>query len=231
MRGLGIAEGDILVLSIRTCSNRDKTAVEANLVELGLTMELLQGKYKLPSPMNPDSLLARHEAALFAELSSVLSSSTHHRDAEVTRRILPRCQSFVEAIGHRITYDAATRAGVPSALVDMYVADVVQSDGAWYAEELGIGRADQIAASEAALDAILPLLQSLIDELGAKPYLNAPILTDEAWDAFEAGLPVFGQTEVAQTSSSGQALQVHGNVRDIDIRVENKAPTPIFARL
>ena len=166
-------------------------------------MELLLGKYTLPLSAHPDSVLARRETSLFVELSDVLSSFTHHRDAEVNRRILPHCQPFVAAIGHRMAYDAAVDAGVMPALTDLYVADVVQADGAWYAEQTTFSRSARNAAEEGALDAVLPHMEHLIDDLGAKPYLTAPIVSDEAWDEFTAGLQVYGRTEAREKVVQG----------------------------
>lgn len=42
-----------------------------------------------------------------------------------------------------MAYDAAVVHGVQPALVDMYVANVVKLDAAWYAENTELGRAAQ----------------------------------------------------------------------------------------
>ena len=97
----------------------------------------------------------------------------------------------MEAIGHRMAYDAARAAGVRPCLVDVYVANVVKLDSAWYAEHAGLGRAAQSEAEEAAHDAALPHLGELVREMDVFAYVNAPIASDGAWDAFVAGLKVF----------------------------------------
>ena len=97
----------------------------------------------------------------------------------------------MEAIGHRMAYDAAVAAGVRPCLVGLYVANVVRLDAAWYAEHAGLGRAAQHDAAAAAHDAVLPLLGDLVREMDVFAYVNAPIASDSAWDAFVAGLKVF----------------------------------------
>lgn len=90
----------------------------------------------------------------------------------------------MEAIGHRMAYDAAVAQGVRPALVDLYVANVVKQDPAWYAENAGLGRAAQLAMETRAQDAVLPILGELIQEMDVFAYVNAPLVSDERWDAF-----------------------------------------------
>ena len=101
---------------------------------------MLQGRYKVPGSTNPKSNLARHEAGLFQENRAVLTSCSHHRSDEVNRLILPQCQAMIEAIGHRMAYDAAVAAGVQQNLIDLYEVSCMKLDAAWYSEEVGIGR-------------------------------------------------------------------------------------------
>ena len=103
----------------------------------------------------------------------------------------------MEAIGHRMAYDAACAAGVRGCLVDLYVANVVKLDPAWYAEHVGLSRAAQRAAEESAHDAVLPLLGELVREMDVVAYVNAPIVSDRAWDTFVNELKTFrGNSEV-----------------------------------
>ncbi|OJT05047.1 Acyl-coenzyme A oxidase, peroxisomal [Trametes pubescens] len=166
MRGIAIAEGDVLGLAVR------------------LVNELLLGRYEMPKPKNPDSLLARHEAGMFAELRDVLKSAPGHRSEEVNRLVLPYCQPMMEAIGHRMAYDAAVEQGVRPALIDLYVANVMKLDAAWYVEFAGLGRAAQQAMETRAMDAVLPMLGELVKEMDVFAYINAPLVSDERWAAF-----------------------------------------------
>ncbi|KAI0818485.1 acyl-CoA dehydrogenase NM domain-like protein [Trametes gibbosa] len=176
VRGLAIAEGDVLGLSIR------------------LVNELLLGRYALPPPADPDSLLARHEAGLFAELRSTIAGIGSRRGEAVNRLILPRCLPTMEAVGHRMAYDAARAQGVRPALVALYVANAVKQDPAWYAEHAGLGRAAQREMETRALDEVLPVLGELVQEMDVFGYVNAPLVSDERWDAFVAGLRTYEGT-------------------------------------
>ncbi|TCD65983.1 hypothetical protein EIP91_001930 [Steccherinum ochraceum] len=120
MRGISIAEGDILALSIR------------------LITELLQDRYALPAPRDPTSVLAQHETHLFISKCAIMASSPISRSDTTNRLILPHCQPLVEAIGHRMAYEAAVSAGVSQDLIDMYLVSVVKLDAGWYIEYLGM---------------------------------------------------------------------------------------------
>lgn len=67
IRGIAIAEGDLLGISIRFAS------------------ELLLGRYALEPPRYPDSLLARHESGLFSELRAALAMAPDHRSTTYDR--------------------------------------------------------------------------------------------------------------------------------------------------
>lgn len=155
---------------------------------LGLATELLLDRYELPQPANPNSILARHEAGLFGEHRSLLAAAPHHRSQEVNKFILPHCQSLVESIGHRMAYEAAVAAGVMPSLIDLYVASVVKLDPAWYSENASLNRQAQTEMEDAALDAVLPHLGSLVGKLDILPYVSAPIISDVAWTNFVGGL-------------------------------------------
>ncbi|RPD78499.1 acyl-CoA dehydrogenase NM domain-like protein [Lentinus tigrinus ALCF2SS1-7] len=173
MRGIAIAEGDILGLAIR------------------LVNEILLGRYDMPPPADPNSLLARHEAGLLAELREVVRTLPHHRSDEVNRLVLPHCQPAMEAIGHRMAYDAAVAVGVRPCLVDLYVVNVVKLDSAWYAEHAGLGRKAQQEMETLAQDQVLPLLGTLVKEMDVFAYVTAPIVSDDRWAAFVQDLKVF----------------------------------------
>lgn len=146
----------------------------------------------MPPPLDSNSLLARHEAWLLQDLRGVLQSISDHRSIEVNRLILPHCQPVMEAIGHRAAYDAAVAQGVRSCLVDLYVANVVKLDSAWYAEHAGLGWRAQQEMLTRAMDEVLPILGELVNEMDMFAYVNAPIVSDESWAAFVESLKVFG---------------------------------------
>ncbi|KAI0689045.1 acyl-CoA dehydrogenase NM domain-like protein [Cytidiella melzeri] len=173
-RGISIAEGDVLVLSIK------------------LATEMLQGRYTVPASKNPQSLLALHETGLFEENRAILASCSHHRSNDVNRLILPHCQPLIEAIGHRMAFDAAVAAGVDPSLIDLYVATAVKTDLAWYSENVpGFGRRAFAELETKALDDVLPHLGTLVGKMGVEPWITSKIVTDERWDAFVETCEVF----------------------------------------
>ena len=153
--------------------------------------ELVLGRYEMPAPADPNSLLARHEAGLLQELRDIVKDVPHHRSAEVNRLVLPHCQPVMEAIGHRMAYDAAVAQGVRPCLIDLYIANVVRLDPAWYVEHAGLGRRAQQEMETRAMDAVLPRLGELVKEMDVFAYVTAPIVSDERWGAFVDALKVF----------------------------------------
>ncbi|PCH36492.1 acyl-CoA dehydrogenase NM domain-like protein [Wolfiporia cocos MD-104 SS10] len=185
MRGIRIAEGDVLVLSIR------------------LANELLLGRYSMPKPRHPDCLLSRHEAGLFAECRSLLSKAGgNHRHESLARLLLPRCLPLVQAIGHRMAYEAALDANVPRPLVDLYEAGIVLFDSGWYVESAGLTRWDQFEMEDKAINAAMPHLEQYLLSLGADAYAVSPILTQESWEAFLDEMPIYtGKAELSLLST------------------------------
>ncbi|KAJ7117843.1 acyl-CoA dehydrogenase NM domain-like protein [Mycena epipterygia] len=166
LRGIAIAEGDLLGLSIR------------------LAMELALGRYSLPPSTHPDSPLAHHEQVLLASCQALLGASADHRSDAVARRMLPRCQPLVDAAGVRFAYDAARDAGIPAAATNLYRA-VEMRRIAGHAEE------DAREAETRALEAALPFLDEWMARAGVRTYVDAPIASAEGWAAFVKRLPLF----------------------------------------
>ncbi|KAI0259534.1 acyl-CoA dehydrogenase NM domain-like protein [Gloeopeniophorella convolvens] len=186
MRGVAIAEGDLLGISIRLAS------------------ELLLGRYSLPPSTHPDSLLAQHEAGLFVDLRAQLAAMTHHRSAAYDRVILPESLPLVQALGQRLAHDAARAAGVDDALVELYVAGCVRNDEAWYVERLGLARVDVRAMEARAAERVMPRLEEHLAAFDVEAYITAPIVSDARWAAYVEGLPTFGGAQSADTTL-GQA--------------------------
>ncbi|KZT00998.1 acyl-CoA dehydrogenase NM domain-like protein [Laetiporus sulphureus 93-53] len=185
MRGIRIAEGDVLALSIR------------------LANELLLGRYSMPTPKHPDCLLARHEMGLFAECRALLEKvGGNHRHESLSRLLLPRCLPLVQAMGHRMAYESALDGGVDRPLVDLYESEIVLFDSAWYVERANLPRWAQFEMEDKALSAAMPHLEEYLAKTGAEPYATSPILTEESWTAFINELPVFkGNAELSLISS------------------------------
>ncbi|KAL3442897.1 hypothetical protein BJX65DRAFT_312357 [Aspergillus insuetus] len=173
-RAVSTAEGDIRVLAIRLAS------------------ELLLGRYQVPPPKDPNSFLARHEAALFSEGREYLQRmGGTHRSEEFNRNILPISLPLVQAIGHRMAYEAALEAGIDPKLLALYESGVMLEDSAWYAEQGNISRAAQRETEATAADTLLPEMESLIRALGVENYSSAPMSSEEHWNEFASGLESF----------------------------------------
>ncbi|KAJ5933849.1 Acyl-CoA dehydrogenase/oxidase [Penicillium verhagenii] len=175
MRGASTAEGDIRVLAIRLAS------------------ELLIDRYQMPPPKDPNSPIARHEASLFLEARTLLQQGANgaHRSEAFNRDILPLALPLVEAIGHRMAYEAAVDADIDLTLLNLYESGVIREDSAWYVEQGGLSRAIQREMEAQAADELLPRLKDLLMVSGIQPYSNAPMTSKTLWNDFVSGLEVF----------------------------------------
>ncbi|KAK0478605.1 acyl-CoA dehydrogenase/oxidase C-terminal [Armillaria luteobubalina] len=186
MRGISIAEGDVLVLCIRLAS------------------ELLLGRYSIPETLNSNSLLAKHESAVFNKYTAMVEDHGHRGD-HYRSFILPQSQTIIESIGHRMAYDAAVAQGVPQALIDIYECYAIKRDVGWYIEA-GVLTQDQVASMEdRAMKAAFPHMSQWVDGMGVSDYLKAPILSEDRWDKFVDSLPSIGVEEKGSTSAVYQA--------------------------
>ncbi|KAF4567435.1 hypothetical protein EYR40_006439 [Pleurotus pulmonarius] len=187
MRGIAIAEGDILGLSIRLAS------------------ELVLERYELPSPVQPSSLLASHESGLLSYCQKTLARIGDHRSSEYSRQLLPRAEKIVQSIGHRMAYDAAVNGPMPldKRITDLYLWSTVRLDEAWYSENMGISTESQFAKEDEALRAALPMLDRWLEDTGVEPYVSAPIVSQDRWDSFVSGLEcVRGRQDMELQQSS-----------------------------
>lgn len=163
-----------------------------------LVTEMLQGRYKVPASAYPESILGQHEAGLFADNRAVLNERSHHRSDEVNRMILPQCQTMIEAVGHRMAYDAAVASGVKPNLIELYVASCMKLDASWYIENAGFTCRTLADMEAKAVDAILPDVGKLIDHMGAEPWVTSKIISNQRWNNFLDTCDVFeGKSSVA----------------------------------
>ncbi|KIJ37809.1 hypothetical protein M422DRAFT_259672 [Sphaerobolus stellatus SS14] len=183
MRGTAISEGDTLGLSIRLAS------------------ELLLGRYDVPAPADPDSLLSRHEKGLFQDLRNLLRTIGDHRHPDYDRYILPECFPLVQAIGHRMAYDAAVITNVDQCIIDIYVASCVKADASWYVENTDLTRQRQRELEAEAVDAVFPHLQSYLTRLDIDPYITAPIVSEGKWNEFINELEPYIPTKTILSST------------------------------
>ncbi|TCD67265.1 hypothetical protein EIP91_000342 [Steccherinum ochraceum] len=165
VRGMNIAEGDILVLSIRLFS------------------EILLERYTLPTPEHSSSLLARHWSGIFTHSATILRSLPQgHRDADFNNLVLPQSEPALIAIGHAYAYAAALDAGVPQPLVDIFELLALQADEGWYIENARWTQARRVETGDKAIRDALPHMKEYVDLLDMRKYFTVPIRSDETWD-------------------------------------------------
>ncbi|KIY68009.1 acyl-CoA oxidase [Cylindrobasidium torrendii FP15055 ss-10] len=180
IRGIVIAEGDVLVLCIRLAS------------------ELLQGRYALPAATT-QSLLSRHEAGVLEE-GLRLAKRFGHRSEQFNDYILPRSKEIVEGIGHRMAYEAAVAEGVPQPLIDLYEAHCVGKDIGWYIETGHLTRGQLADMTSNARKNAEPLMDKFVDGMNVAPYATAPILTEEEWQKFVDNMHTFREAPEARAA-------------------------------
>ncbi|KAF8173015.1 acyl-CoA dehydrogenase/oxidase [Mycena galopus ATCC 62051] len=173
LRGVAIAEGDVLVLSIR------------------LATELLLDRYSMPASSDPHSLLGLHEDGLMKEYRSVISNNGGHRSAKFASRVLPHCEDLVRTIGYRIAYDAAVAANVPQSLIDIFVCNVVKGSLAWYIQNGHLSLDTLEDMQDSAIHRSLPHVEKWVTDMKVESYVTAPMVSDGAWRAFESRLEEF----------------------------------------
>ncbi|CEL10553.1 hypothetical protein ASPCAL13670 [Aspergillus calidoustus] len=169
-RAVATAEGDVRVLAIRLAS------------------ELLIGRYAPPPPKNPQSLLARHEAGLFAEARDLVKRFKNHRSEPFNRAILPLALPLVLAIGYRMAIEAAIDIGLDPKIIALYEASIFR-ESSWFVEV--ISRKEQQALEAKAADELLPELERLVEETGVEPYCYAPMTSDKLWEGYVKELETF----------------------------------------
>lgn len=125
----------------------------------------------------------------------------HHRSDDFDRIVLPECQSLVQAIGHRMAYEAAVAADVDQCLIDVYVASCIKLDSAWYVEKLGLSRLEQREMEATAIDKMFPRLEEFLALTEVAPYISAPIVSEERWAKYISNLPPCGFSQVCGPTS------------------------------
>ncbi|KAF7314963.1 Acyl-CoA dehydrogenase NM domain-like protein [Mycena indigotica] len=179
LRGNAIAEGDILVLSIR------------------LATELILKRYELDSAFlpglhTPDNPLAHHAKHLLVSARATLAGPCKgaHRSIEFAQRVLPQCAKIVEAIGMHYAYASAVSAGLDKHILKLYLASAMREDQGWYIEHLGFKREQLLEQEVTAVQEALPMLDEWLRNCGAAPYVTAPIVDEGSWNDFLGSLVV-----------------------------------------
>lgn len=168
----------------------------------GLGSELLRGKYSLPQPLDPNTLLAHYEAGLFAEARremTDLGGYGEHRSAAFNNNIVPRCRKLIEAVGHRMAYDAAKARGVHGEFLRLYELDSI--DDLSLCTENGLITRSQYSKSLVdAYKAVLSLVLNMADGADDHAYTTAAMLSDQSWRSYLSTLQSFEHTMSSPTS-------------------------------
>lgn len=120
---------------------------------------------------------------------------SNHRSQEFDRSILPECIGLIQAIGHRIAYEAAVQSDVDSCLVDLYVISCVRLDPAWYVEVIGLSRLEQREMESRAVDSVFLRLEEFLSKTEVEPYISAPFVSNEKWESYLGTLITFGKDQ------------------------------------
>lgn len=130
------------------------------------------------------------EKGVFEE-SRALSKKYGHRSQVFADYILPRSKEIVEAVGHRMAYEAAVAEGVPKPLLDLYECHIVGKDIGWYLEAGLLTRARFADLQNAAIKSSESEMNAWVDGMGVAPYVKAPILSDATWNRFVDNMYTF----------------------------------------
>ncbi|KAK7926939.1 hypothetical protein PG985_003937 [Apiospora marii] len=198
-KGNSIAEGDYVVLCIRLAS------------------EIFLGRYAPPPPRDPQCLLARHEAGVWAEARRIRASvQGGHRGREFNARLLPLSLPLVRATGQRMAYEAARDAMMtvkqqhdgggkndnrddqdpgmtmmtPQVLA-LYESTCLMEDQSWYVENGILSRRALLDRDVDAVNGMLPLLEGMIHDPAVDALINAPMVDQDKLAAFFSGLPSY----------------------------------------
>ena len=152
----------------------------------------MTGRYVLHGAKDQRTLLARHENGIFNEARAKLANiHSGHRSHDFDIHILPRCGQSVEAIGHRMAYEAAKCSGIDHIILDFFEISCVADSPAWYIENTGLTCSEVAERQATALENVLPLLPQFLDDSDVEDYVTAPIVDEGDTEKYILGLPTF----------------------------------------
>lgn len=157
--------------------------------------ELLGGKLKLPSHKNALTPLVQLEHDLMNDIKSRLAEVggyKRHRSQAFNQHVLPLCRPLVEAIGHRMAYEAAQQAGVSPDVLELY-GRLSTSKSLIHSPAQSVHkvrRGDPLLDKQ--YESVLAQIRS--ESLQRAPiddYITAPIVSKEKWENFTNSLVCF----------------------------------------
>ncbi|KZT66460.1 hypothetical protein DAEQUDRAFT_746565 [Daedalea quercina L-15889] len=196
IRGFSIADGDITAIGIR------------------LFPQLLLKKLSLPTPLHDDSMLSLHSNGVHSQCRQILDGfSEGRRDERFNDLILPQCQRGVLALGCAYAYGCAVDAGVPTPLLQLFECAAIKHDPLWYTQHAGLSADVLMLNEDRAARAALPKIQEYVDQFGVDGAVDVPILSDDKWEQWVAGLENYdgcggqGTTDATVAVSASQELR------------------------
>lgn len=87
--------------------------------------------------------------------------------------------------------EAAVEVGTDPKLRALYQAGIISECSAWFSEQGGLSRQEQRQMESQAADAVLPELESLVEETGVQPYCTAPMTSESLWNDYVKELETF----------------------------------------
>ena len=141
----------------------------------------------MPQPSHTDTLLwKRYDSYVSTNKMLLASFSKGAKDDRVNALIFPQSEPAIRALGHALAYSAALEAGVARPLLDLFELAAMKVDALWYAEKAGITEAIRMAKEDRAASQALPDLRKYVDELGIRPWVHSPLISDERWEKWLA---------------------------------------------
>lgn len=166
-----------------------------------LASEVLLGRYAPPKARDPQCLLARHESGVWDEARQICASlKGGHRSKDFNARILPLSLPLVQATGQRMAYEAAKDAmvqgsnqclGVTPQVLALYESTCIMEDLSWYVENGIMSRQELLSSNADAINALLPLMEGMINDPAVDAFINAPMVDKDRLAAFFSSLPSF----------------------------------------
>ncbi|KAF7590618.1 hypothetical protein BBP40_002613 [Aspergillus hancockii] len=115
----------------------------------------------------------------------------NHRSEELNAHTLPHCQALVEAIGHRMAYEAAHEADVAEDILALYEVGVLMNLPAWYVGKTGLNIQSRFDYEVQAMNSIILRLDILLDATGAEKYCTSLIVSERSWEVFVGSLQAY----------------------------------------
>jgi len=126
-----------------------------------------------------------------------------------------------------MAYDAAIQASVDPTLTDIYISSAILSDPTWYSEvtdpSVHLSGSEQLGMQLAACTKGVARLEEWLDKLEVEPYILAPIVSEEKWNAHEQSLETFGQSQ-----DPGIEVSDSGSVKELDLTKGSQSTTHSF---